>query len=167
MLRGQAGIRFREAMVARDVPGMVAQVPLLDQAHHVELILGEALRDARRDFATARLYLENPDPARICAALVEGVPDRHLDDLAAAYVASRRAPDRWVPGGRALDRPLREHAFRDIAVAAALIEGVGGDSILDTFADLPLFPAVDHYYRVGTIHALGCRPLLILAATAG
>jgi len=43
---------------------------------------------------------------------------------------------------------------------------VGGGSLLDALAHLPLHPPVAAYYRRGSLHALGVRPLLILAATA-
>lgn len=166
---GQTGIRLREALARGDADGATALVPALDEAHRVELLLGAALRDARDDHARARLYLradDDGDWAALCAALCDGAPDRTLDILASAYVAARRVPERWRPGGLPLDRPVRVE-LPDVAVAAALVAGVGGLALLDAFADLPLHAPVSHYYRRGTLHALGHRPLLILAASGG
>lgn len=164
-LAGQHGIRFREALLAGDAATAAALVPTLDLPHRVELVLGAALRDARDDFAAARLAVAEDWPA-VCARLADGAADLRYDTLAAAYVASRRAPDRWTPTGLPLDRDVRS-GLPDVAVAAALLDGVSGAALLDAFADLPLYPAVARYYRVGTLWALGCRPLLLLAATAG
>lgn len=166
---GQMGIEWREAWLARDVPRMAALAPSLDLAHRVELLLGEALRDARDGFRRALAWFEvrDDDWGPFCRLLAEGEPDRRWDVLAAAYVAARRAPERWTATGRPLDRDVRGAPLPDVAVAAALLDGVAGEALLDAFADLPLHRAVSAYYRVGTLHALGCRPLLTLAAVAG
>lgn len=168
-LPGQTGIRLREALAAGDWETAAALVPPLDEAHRIELLLGAALRDARDGFAAARAWLDAEDGRgdwrHVCRLLAAGEPDRTLDELAAAYVAEGRVPNEWRPRGRPLDRDVRM-PFADVVVAAAYAEGVGGDALLDAFADLPLHAAVAHYYRRGTIHALGPRPLLILAASA-
>lgn len=179
-LPGQTGIRLRAALAAGDARLAAALAPELDDAHRVEILLGAALRDARRGHAAAHLFLaldalddRVAGPARwwpLCRLFVEGEPDRRLDDLAAAYVAERRAPDRWRPSGAPLApdaaAAIRGAPFPDVAVAAALAAGTAGDALLDAFADLPLHRPVAVYYRRGTLHALGARPLLILAATA-
>ena len=163
---GQSGIRLREALVAGDVAAAVEVVPALDVPHRVELLLGAALRDARDGFAAARCYLEG-DWAALCARLADPAPDLRYDHAAAAYVAAGQAPSEWRADGLPLgDRDVRS-GLPDFRVAAALRAGVGGLTLVDTFADLPLHPAVSHYYRIGSLHALGCRPLLILAMTAG
>ncbi|MDP2315674.1 MAG: hypothetical protein Q8P41_22440, partial [Pseudomonadota bacterium] len=145
----------------------------LDERHRIELLLGPALRDARGGWAAARLYLaadaHDVGPARwwpVCRLLADPGADHTLDQLAAAYIAEGRAPDVWLPDGRPPYRDVRV-PYADVAVADALAAGVAGDSLLEAFTDLPLFPAVAHYYRRGTIHALGPRPLLILAASGG
>ena len=74
------------------------------------------------------------------------------------------ADDRTV-NAHTLTRQLRVR-HPDVEVAARYAEGVGGDALLDAFADLPVYEAVALYYRRGTIHALGPRALLILAASA-
>lgn len=51
----------------------------------------------------------------------------------------------------------------DGLVAAELAGGASGGALLGWFVGLPLYPAVALYYRAGTIWALGCRPLLVLA----
>lgn len=172
-LPGQTGIRFREALARGDARVAASLALALDEAHLVELLLGEALRDARGAHAAAALWMaaerEGGGPERwwpVCRLLCEGAPDRRLDELAAGYVAERRVPEGWSPGGRPLGADVRGAAFPDVAVAAALGAGVGGDALLECFADLPLHAAVARYYRVGMIHALGPRPLLILAASA-
>ncbi len=167
---GQSGIRLREALAAGDWAGAAEQVPALDEAHRIELLLGAALRDARDGWAAARAFLDaeagRGDWRTVCRLLAEGEPDHALDELASAYVAEGRVPSAWSPEGRPLDRPVRV-PLADLAVAAAYAAGVAGDALLDAFTDLPLHPAVAHYYRRGAIHALGPRPLLVLAASAG
>lgn len=164
---GQTGIRLRGALAVGDALGAAALVPALDDAHRVELLLGAALRDARDGHLRAARFLvveRDGDWGAFCALLCAGEPDRRYDALAAAYVAERRVPEAWRAAGRPLDRDVRA-GLPDVAVADALVAGVGGDALLDAFADLPLHAAVAHYYRRGSIHALGNRPLLILAAT--
>lgn len=170
---GQAGILLREALLRQDARAMAACIPVLDEAHRVELLLGAALRDGRQDHLIARLYMvlaasDLPMEVRfwpVCRLLCEGEPDTAFDDLASAYVAERRVPDRWVPEGAPAPSRLLG-APTDVAVADAYAAGVGGLALLDIFVGHPLYAAVAHYYRVGTIHALGPRPLLILAACA-
>lgn len=178
-LSGQTGIRMREALAAGDARTAASLALTLDQAHHIELLLGAALRDSRDGWAAARLYMAatgggaapppSVDTARwwpTCRLLAEPDADHTLDQLASAYVAEGRAPEHWRPEGRPLDRDVRV-PYADVVAAAALTDGVSGLALLDAFRDLPLHPAVAHYYRRGTIHALGVRALLILAASGG
>lgn len=165
-MSGQDGIRFREALACHDGEGMVALLPALDEPHRVELGLGEALRDARGGFAAARAWAAG-DRAGACRLLAAGEPDLRYEQLAAAYVAERRAPERWTPGGRPLDRDVRAAPLPDVAVAEALLEGVAGAALLAAFDDHPLHAAVLSYYAPGGLWAQGCRPLLVLAAAAG
>lgn len=173
-LPGQTGIRLREALAAGDAVAAAAAVPALDEAHRIELLLGAALRDARDGHRAAGLWLA-AEAGRVrwdalCAALCDGAPDHSLDELASAYVAAGRAPDRWRPDGSGVEEGTLA-ALRapeaDVAVAAALAAGVSGEALLDALLGVrpdPLAAAVAHYYRRGSIHALGPRPLLILAA---
>ncbi len=171
---GQTGIRMREVLLGGDARTAATLALDLDEPHRIELLLGAALRDARGGWAAARHYLAadaSPatDPDRwltTCLLLAEPAPDHTLDQLAAAYVAEGRIPEEWRPAGGPIDRDVRVPCA-DVAVAAALMAGVSGLALVDAFADLPLHPAVAHYYRRGTIHALGARPLVILAASAG
>ena len=168
---GQTGIRLREALAAGDAPLAAMLAHGLDEAHTIELLLGAALRDARGGHAAARLWLAadacpplpDPDPRwwPACRLLAEPGADHSLDQLATAYIAERRAPDRWTAHGTA-DVPA---TLDDLTVADALMRGVAGLALLDALQDRPLYPAVSCYYRRGTIHALGPRPLLLLAAT--
>ena len=168
---GQTGIRLRDAMVAQDVAGMLAQIPTLDRPHRLELLLGACFRDGRQDFAAAHLFvaLEQqpfPDWAPLCQRLCLPDPDRSWDDLAAAYIATRQAPDRWQPeGGPLLADPLL-HPFPDRSVADQLCQGVSGLALLVALQKVALYPAVALYYQPEGIHAMGPRPLLILAAYA-
>jgi hypothetical protein len=172
-LAGQTGIRMREALAAGDARTAASLAGVLDEAHRIELLLGAALRDARGGFAAARVWMateaKGEGRARwwpLCRLLVEGEADHTLDDLASAYVAEGRVPDRWRTGVAMLE-PVFTPPCADVAVATALASGIPGDALLDAFVGLPAYPAVAHYYRRGTIHALGPRPLLILAASAG
>ncbi len=165
LLVGQAGIRLRESLLRGDVDGALACLPELDPPHRVELLLGAAIRDGRDDFASAGCYLAGDWPG-LCARLAAPGADHRHDEVAAAYVATGRAPSAWSPTGLPLQGDVRG-GLPDVRVAAALTAGVAGLALLDAFADLPLHAAVDHYYRVGSLHALGCRPLLILAMTGG
>lgn len=166
---GQTGIRFREALAARDAATAASLVSTLDDAHRIELLLGAALRDARDDHAAARRFVQveasGGDWGEVCRLLCEGDPDRRLDELAAAYVAEGRVSELWRPAGAPLAGDIR-WGLPDVEVAARYAEGVGGDALVEAFADLPLHAAVAYYYRRGTIHALGPRALLILAASA-
>lgn len=170
-LAGQTGIRLRDALAAGDAPLAAVLATGLDEAHRIELLLGAALRDARGGHAAAQLWLAadaspargEPDPRwwPVCRLLAEPGADHTLDLLASAYVAERRAPDRWTPAG-STELPA---ALDDLTVADALVRGVSGLALLAALADRPLHAAVSCYYRRGTIHALGPRPLLVLAAT--
>jgi len=177
-LSGQTGIRMREALLAGDARAAASLAPALDGPHRVELLLGAALRDARGGWAAARLYLaadaHGAGDARwwpVCRLLAEPGADHTLDELAAAYVAEGRVPDVWrraratVPAAPPPAAAELCGPFADVAVAAALAAGVPGETLLDALAERPLFPAVNHYYRRGTLHALGVRPLLVLAAS--
>lgn len=186
------GIVFRTALLRGDAAAAARAAVELDVPHRIELLLGAALRDARDDFGAAGMYLSAAGPASeaglgesaeeagrrwspLTSRLVDPGVDHHLDALAAGYIAGRRAPDRWQPEGvlpeafRVLRVPgwWRGVDFPEVIVAAALAGGAGGRAVLDTFSDAAPYAAVDHYYRVGTIHALGPRPLLALAAWAG
>jgi hypothetical protein len=166
MPSGQTGIRLREALVAGDVAAALVAIPHLDEAHRVEILLGAALRDAREGHRSAALFLEataSGDWPPLVERLVEP-PDDRLDRLAVAYLVEGRVPERWRPDGLPLGGALRGPEA-DVAVAEAYASGVAGLALVDFFADLPLHAAVSHYYRVGSIHALGPRPLLILAAS--
>lgn len=162
MSTGQMGIRLREALVAGDAARAVAELDGLDDAHRVELILGAALRDGRGGFAAARRYLAG-DLAGAVELLAEPGGDASLDEEAAGYVVRRRAPDRWSVGGA----PPPPRAGDPVeAVLRGLAEGWSGLGMVAWFADDPLAAAVDRYYRDGRIHALGPRPLLMLALRA-
>ncbi len=169
-LSGQSGIRVRHALVGGDPLAAALLVPALDRAHRIEVLLGAALRDQRHDFAAAHLFVAteasaHPDWLPLCRLLTEGEPETSLDDLASAYIAEGRVPDRYRAAGLPLNAPLRGPPY-DLAVASALAAGVAGDALLDALPGA-LQPAVAWYYRRGTIHALGPRPLLILAASMG
>lgn len=147
---GQAGIRFREALLAQDLRAMRAWASQLDEAHEIELILGAALRDRRGAFAAARAFARGED---VLDRLL-GEPDHTADEAASAWIAAGRIDDRWRPDGG---------ADSGADVVAAYAAGVSGLALVDRFADRPLHAAVSMYYRRGVIHALGPRPLLILA----
>ena len=173
LLFGQHGIRFREALADGHGALAVRLLPELDEAHRIELVLGEALRDGRDGFGAARRFADVDGRGPVVEAIVLDLArpgaDRAPDELAAAYVAARRVPDRWLGAGRAVTRAeaaeLRAEGQLDVAVARLLGQGAGGLALLQCLADRPLFSAVNMYYRWGTIHALGPRPLLVLAAT--
>ena len=152
---GQAGIRFRMALLDGDVAAMEAALPDLDDAHRIELVLGGALRDAREGHAAAHAYARG-HVVEACRRLV-GIPDHSLDDRAAALVAARMAPERWQPRGTAA---VAVKSMED--AAAALSSGVGGEALLEAMSQRALHGPVSYYYRIGTIHALGVRPLLVL-----
>lgn len=161
-LAGQAGIRFRSALVVRDVGAALDALPALDVPHRVEFALGAAIRDQRDDHAGVRHYLRG-DMTALVRFLCEPA-DHSLDALAAAYVARRRAPVEWRASGLPLGGALPS-TETDIAVARLLSAGISGEELLAALSHKPLYEGISHYYRVGTIHALGVRPLLILAAS--
>jgi hypothetical protein len=171
---GQHGIRFREALHDGDAELACSLLASLDRPHEVELVLGAALRDGRDCFFAARNWLRASDPEQriaLVASLARPGADGQLDALAAAYVAERRVSDRWLPDGRPLS-PSERLALSvsgplDARVANLYGQGVGGLQLLDALSGRPLYSAVEAYYRQGTIHALGPRPLLILAAFEG
>lgn len=146
---GQAGIRFRDALLAQDPRAMRAWALQLDEAHTIELILGAALRDGRGRFAAARAFARGED---ILDRLL-GEPDHSADEAASAWIAAGRIDDRWRPDGT-------PDSGGDLVEAYAA--GVGGLVLLKRFVGRPLHAAVSMYYRRGSIHALGPRPLLIL-----
>ncbi len=168
---GQAGIRLREALLAGRWEEAAAAAPGLDRAHRIELLLGAALQDGRDSFAAARAYgaMEAAGAWGDLCRTLSGPPDRSLDLRAAAWIAGRIAPERWQPEGRAPSAAAAQLFLSggaagraDALVAAELRAGAAGLALLEWFSHLPLYPAVALYYRDGTIHALGCRPLLTL-----
>lgn len=177
-MSGQQGIRLREALRRGDASAAAAELAALDHPHLVELLLGAALRDGREGFAAAHAFVrawragppaEGPlAPAwqEVLERLARPGPDDHLDRAAASWVASGRVPERWRAWGPAPAEDPRRAPSPEAATARALAEGTGGRALLACFADLPLHPAVALYYEAGTIHALGTRPLLVLAMTA-
>jgi hypothetical protein len=96
----------------------------------------------------------------LCRRLAEPA-STDLDDHAIRFVLRRIAPERWCREG--LDAPLHLESRED--VAAALASGCGGGAVLERMKHRALYHAVSDYYRLGSIHALGVRPLLILAAS--
>lgn len=152
---GQAAIAVRHALAAGDAAAACDAVPDLDDAHRIEILLGAAIRDGKEDFAAVGWWLAG-DMEQLCATLASP-PDTRLDDRAVGLIIRRRAPEHWLPGG---DAP-RVNTPED--VAAALASGAGGLAILDQLQDRLIYAAVREYYERGTIHALGVRPLLILA----
>ncbi len=176
-LPGQTGIRLRQCLIEQDAAGAIALLDSLDPAHHVELLLGAALRDARGDFLAARLYthlieeqhaqghVRHEAWALLVALLTDGAPDEGPDLSASAWIAARRAPDRWFPLGAPLAGALPAPPGAEAAVVQAYAAGVGGLALLAALADRPLHAAVATYYRLGSIHALGPRPLFMLAAS--
>lgn len=178
-MSGQQGIRLREALRRGDAAAAALELSALDAPHLVELLLGAALRDGRDGFAAAhgfvRAWAEGPPPEggglsaaweELLSRLARPGPDDHLDRAAASWVASGRVPERWRAWGPAPAADPRRAPSPEVATARALAEGAGGRALLACFADLPLHPAVALYYEAGTIHALGTRPLLVLAMTA-
>ncbi len=161
---GQRAIRFRDAIVAGDAALAARWAGELDEAHRYEVLLGDAVRDGRGDFAAAGAFLSgeaNGDWLPLCRALL-GEADTALDDEAASLVAARVVPDRWVVGGR----PLAERLYTMDDAARAYAAGIDGLTIVDAFAHEPLHAAVWRYYRRGTLFALGPRPMLVLAGRA-
>ncbi len=154
---GQAAIAVRHALAAGDAVAALAGLPGLDPPHRIEVLLGAAIRDCAEDHAAVRAWLASDMPW-LCACLARR-PDTRLDDAAVGLIVRRRAPEHWRAAG-----PDAAVATPD-EVAAALLAGAGGLKLLARFGDRLLHPAVLEYYREGTIHALGVRPLLILAGS--
>ena len=171
---GQSAIRLRRALAHGEADAAAALVPELDADHRIEILLGAALRDGRDGFAAAKLYLDAAgsdaaDPTawhRVCTAL-SSPGDTAADDIAAAWVASGRVPDAVRGGGRALSAAERAQLAEapEAALVALIGAGVALDALLAAFADHPLYPAVNAYYR-GGIRALGWRPCLLLGIVA-
>jgi hypothetical protein len=163
-MNAQAGIRFRSCLVAGDMEGAQQAVKELDQPHLVELLLGAALLDGRGDFEVARRWVEieenGGDFSELCSLLL-GEPDTRLSDQAAGWVVQFRLGESWVPEGRA---PTGEQDLEGLI--RQLKEGAGGLALLEFFKNSPLYKPIYAYYRLGSIHALGFRPLLLLALYA-
>lgn len=163
---GQAAIAVREALACGDAASALVGVPDLDEAHRIEILLGAALRDCTDDHAAVRAWLAG-DMSGLCERLSRP-PDTRYDDVAVGLVVHHRVPEAWrpigvAPAGAAVP-PARSSASLD-DVVAALAAGAGGLDLVAQLQDRLLHPAVLQYYRDGTIHALGVRPLLILAST--
>ncbi len=153
---GQAGIAVRNALTRGDAEAAARAVHFLDDAHRVELLLGAVIR--RADLVGAEHWASG-ELDLLCRRLA--VPAAtHLDDLAISFVLRRIAPERWSGEGR--DEPLSLNTMEDVAVA--LKNGFGGKSILQQMMHRCMYRAVSDYYALGSIHALGVRPLLILVA---
>ena len=152
---GQAAIAVRHASAAGDAAAALDALPGLDDAHRIEILLGAAIRDGQEDFSAVGWWLAG-DMAQLCAVLATP-PDTRLDDRAVGLIIRRRAPEHWRADGPA----PRVNTPED--VADALVSGAGGLAILDQLHDRLIYSAVREYYVAGTIHALGVRPLLILA----
>ncbi len=185
-LPGQSGIRLRAALARGEGAAAAGLVGDLDTAHRIELLLGAAIRDARGEWAAARAWLAAEAGegtwADVCEQLTTPSPDHTLDDLASAYVAEGRVPATWradgadvATFGEALVSAGLGGAEPDLVVAAAYARGVAGSALVGAVAAAftsvnrhsPLLRAVETYYRAGTIHALGPRPMLVLAAALG
>ena len=169
---GQAAIRVRGALARGDARAAAALVPVLDEDHRIEILLGAALRDARENFAGTGLYLAAAATRRLdppvwlplCRHL-GSPPDTSIDEIAVAWAAAGLVPEFWRPVGRELT-PLEAIELRssdqpDNVVCRLARDGVGGEAILPVFREHRLFPAVSAYYR-GGIRAMGWRPLLFL-----
>ena len=155
---GQAAISVRHALLAGDMSLALAQVSLLDEAHRIEILLGAAIRDDKEDFAAIRAWGVG-DTSGLCHVLARP-PVTDLDDGALRYIVTRVVSERWTPNG--LPSPKVSTMGE---AATALSNGASGLSLLHQLHDRLHYPAVRAYYTEGTIHALGCRPLLILAAS--
>lgn len=166
---GQAAIAVRQALGDGEGEQAFGHVASLDPAHRIEVLLGAAIRDRRGGFAAVRAWYAR-DLLRLCSILAVK-PDSALDDAAVGLIVSGRVEERWRPHGA----PLGEHRGLEgtslvpgaalYGVAAAVAGGVGGLELLARLQDRFLHRAVHQYYVEGTIHALGVRPLLILAAS--
>ncbi len=160
---GQRAIRLRDALYEGDITWALHWAERLDEAHVYEVIAGACIRDARDQFAAARAFpgaLAAGDWRPVFERLL-GEPETTLDDLAASLVAARVVPDRWRPGGTPVTVPVDglEHA------AALYAAGAAGLALVDACRSRPIYDAVSLYYRRGTLHALGPRPMLVLSAS--
>lgn len=156
---GQAAIAVREALACGDAASALVGVPDLDEAHRIEILLGAAIRDCTDDHAAVRAWLAG-DMSGLCERLSRP-PDTRYDDVAVGLVVRHKVPEAWRPFGSGPNS--RVASLED--VVAALAAGAGGLDLVAQLQDRLLRPAVLQYYRDGTIHALGVRPLLILAST--
>lgn len=152
---GQAGIAVRVALLAGDAAGAADAARELDPDHAVEILLGGLIR--RGDVSGVSAWLAG-DAAGVCARLARPQPTP-LDDAAVGYVVRRLAPEVWRAEGPGA-------VVTDMAsVARALRHGCGGRALLDALRGRALHDGVRAYYEAGRIHALGVRPLLILAGS--
>jgi hypothetical protein len=156
---GQAAIAVREALACGDAASALVGVPDLDEAHRIEILLGAAIRDCTDDHAAVRAWLAG-DMSGLCERLSRP-PDTRYDDVAVGLVVRHKVPEGWRPFGSGPNS--RVASLED--VVAALAAGAGGLDLVAQLQDRLLHPAVLQYYRDGAIHALGVRPLLILAST--
>lgn len=160
---GQRAIRLRDALLEGDITWALHWAEGLDEAHAYEVIGGACIRDGRDRFAAARAF-----PAALAArdwrAVFErllGEPDTTLDDAAASLVAARIVPDRWLPGGLPVSVPVTS-----MDEAATLYAGgAAGLGLVEACRSRPIHEAVWLYYRRGSLHALGPRPMLVLSAS--
>ena len=152
---GQAGIAVRDALARGDGDAAATAVAELDDAHKIEILLGLVIRRADRVSAQ---HWESGDVNLLCNALV--LPcNTDADDRAVAYVLRRVIGERWSPDGSDVAYDLQTMAD----VAQALARGCGGLAVLHRLKHRRLYRVVSDYYLQGSIHALGLRPLLILA----
>lgn len=160
---GQRAIRLRDALMEGDITWALHWAEGLDEAHVYEVIAGACIRDGRDHFAAARAFpgaLARGDWQPVLERLL-GEPDTAFDDEAASLVAARIVPDRWRPGGTALTVPVlgMEHA------ATLYAAGAAGLALVDALRSRQIYETVSLYYRRGTLHALGPRPMLVLSAS--
>lgn len=163
---GQAAIAVREALACGDAASALVGVPDLDEAHRIEILLGAAIRDCTDDHAAVRAWLAG-DMSGLCERLSRR-PDTRYDDVAVGFVVRHQVPEAWRPIGSGPNARVCTVAAGSASlddVVAALVAGAGGLGLVAQLQDRLLHPAVLQYYRDGTIHALGVRPLLILAST--
>ncbi|MBM4390491.1 MAG: hypothetical protein FJ090_05175 [Deltaproteobacteria bacterium] len=160
---GQRAIRVRAALLDGDITWALHWAEGLDEAHIYEVIAGACIRDGRDGFAAARAF-----PAALAALdwrpvfeRLLGDPDTALDDDAASLVAARIVPDRWRPGGLPVGVPV--HTMDDAASLYAA--GAAGLGLVDACRSRPIYEVVSLYYRRGSLHALGPRPMLVLSAS--
>ncbi len=160
---GQRAIRLRDALFEGDTTWALHWAEGLDEAHVYEVIGGACIRDARDGFAAARAFpaaLAHRAWAPVFERLL-GEPDTALDDEAASLVAARIVPDRWRPDGTPVTVLVEgmEHA------AALYAAGAAGLALIDALRSRQIYEIVSLYYRRGTLHALGPRPMLVLSAS--